>query len=132
VWPETNWGEGFTLWRQLGLNTQGEFISPIALQTIHWAHRLFALLVLIFLGMLGLQAWKLTTPVLIGLGRFAKLLLVLLLLQVITGISNVVFQWPLLAALLHTAGSAALVFCLVRMSEWASWHSPAQKKMAKL
>ena len=132
VWPETNWGEGFTLWRQLGLNTQGEFISPIALQTIHWAHRLFALLVLIFLGMLGLQAWKLTTPVLIGLGRFAKLLLVLLLLQVITGISNVVFQWPLLAALLHTAGSAALVFCLVRMSEWASWHSSAQKKMAKL
>jgi cytochrome c oxidase assembly protein subunit 15 len=132
VWPETNWGEGFTLWRQLGLNTQGEFISPIALQTIHWAHRLFALLVLIFLGMLGLQAWKLTTPVLIGLGRFAKLLLVLLLLQVITGISNVVFQWPLLAALLHTAGSAALVFCLVRMSEWASWQSAAQKKMAKL
>ena len=132
VWPETNWGEGFTLWRQLGLNTQGEFISPIALQTIHWAHRLFAVALLIVLSILSLKALQLATPVLSGLGRFAKLLLALLLLQVITGISNVVFQWPLLAALLHTAGSAALVFCLVRMSEWASWHSADQKKMAKL
>ena len=132
VWPETNWGEGFTLWRQLGLNAQGEFISPVALQTIHWAHRLFAVAVLIVLSILSLKALQLATPVISGLGRFAKLLLALLLLQVITGISNVVFQWPLLAALLHTAGSAALVFCLVRMSEWASWHSADQKKMAKL
>jgi cytochrome c oxidase assembly protein subunit 15 len=132
VWPETNWGEGFTLWRQLGLNAQGEFISPAALQTIHWAHRLFAIAVLIVLGLLSLKALKLASPVLSGLSRFAKLLLALLLLQVITGISNVVFQWPLLAALLHTAGSAALVFCLVRISYWASWHAPVQKKVAKL
>jgi cytochrome c oxidase assembly protein subunit 15 len=132
VWPETNWEEGFTLWRQLGLNAQGEFISPTALQTIHWAHRLFALAVLIVLGVLGIKAVQLTTPVLSSLGRYAKLLLALLLLQVITGISNVVFQWPLLAALLHTAGSAALVFCLVRMSYWASWRPITQKRMAKL
>jgi len=132
MWPETNWREGFTLWRQLGLNAQGEFISPTALQTIHWAHRLFALAVLIVLGALSLKALRLATPVLSGLGRYAKLLLAILLLQVITGISNVVFQWPLLAALLHTAGSAALVFCLVRMSYWASWRLPIQNKMAKL
>jgi cytochrome c oxidase assembly protein subunit 15 len=132
MWPETNWEEGFTLWRQLGLNAQGEFISPTALQTIHWAHRLFALAVLIVLGALSLKALQLATPVLSGLGRYAKLLLAILLLQVITGVSNVVFQWPLLAALLHTAGSAALVFCLVRMSDWASWRPPTQKKMAKL
>ncbi len=132
AWPETNWGEGFTLWRQLGLNSQGEFISPIALQTIHWAHRLFAIAVLIVLSALSLKALQLATPVLYDLSRFAKLLLALLLLQVITGISNVIFQWPLLAALLHTAGSAALVFCLVRMSSWASWGPSLQKKMTKL
>ena len=121
AWPETNWSEGFTLWRQLGLNAQGEFISPSALQTIHWAHRLFAVLVLIVLGALGWNALQLATPVLSGLGAVAKILLCVLLLQLVTGISNVVFQWPLMAALLHTAGSAALVFCLVRMTFWASW-----------
>ena len=132
LWPETNWAEGFSLWRQLGLNAQGEFISPVALQTIHWAHRLFALVVLLVLGALGLKALQLTTPALSDLGRLAKLLLAILLLQVVTGISNVVFQWPLLAALLHTAGSAALVFCLVRMSYWASWGASIQQKMTKL
>jgi cytochrome c oxidase assembly protein subunit 15 len=116
----------------LGLNAQGEFISPVALQTIHWAHRLFALVVLLVLGALGLKALQLTTPALSDLGRLAKLLLAILLLQVVTGISNVVFQWPLLAALLHTAGSAALVFCLVRMSYWASWGASIQQKMTKL
>jgi len=131
AWPETNWTEGFTFWRQLGLNAQGEFISPVALQTIHWAHRLFAILVFIVLGTLGWKALRLATPVLSSLSRFAKLLLTLLLLQVITGISNVVFQWPLVAALLHTAGSAALVFCLVRMSYWASWCPSPQKKISK-
>ena len=131
AWPETDWAEGFSLWRQLGLNAQGEFISPIALQTIHWAHRLFAVLVLIVLGSLALKALQLTNSALLGLGRFAKLLLALLLLQVITGISNVVFQWPLIAALLHTAGSAALVFCLVRISSWASWSPSISVKMSK-
>jgi cytochrome c oxidase assembly protein subunit 15 len=129
LWPETNWSEGFTFWRQLGLNAQGEFISPVALQTIHWAHRLFAIVVLVVIGTLSWRALQLATPVLSDLRRFAKLLLTLLLLQVITGISNVVFQWPLLAALLHTAGSAALVFCLVRMSYWASWSVTSLKKM---
>ena len=131
-WPETNWAEGFTLWRQLGLNAQGEFISPVALQTIHWAHRLFAMLVLVVLGTLGWSALQLSTPVLSGLSQVAKLLLGVLLLQLVTGISNVVFQWPLLAALLHTAGSAALVFCLVRMSFWASWKPFMQKKMTSI
>ena len=131
AWPETNWAEGFTLWRQLGLNAQGEFISPVALQTIHWAHRVFAILVLLCLGFLGLTAYRLATPATPTLKRFARLLFTLLLLQVITGISNVVFQWPLIAALMHTAGSAALVFCLVRMAYWASWKSPIQLKIAK-
>ena len=131
AWPETDWAEGFSLWRELGLNAQGEFISPVALQTIHWAHRVFAVLVLFCLGFLGVKAYSLSTPATPLLRGFAKLLIALLLLQVITGISNVIFQWPLLAALLHTAGSAALVFCLVRMSQWASWKSPIQMKITK-
>jgi len=125
-WPETQWQEGFTFWRKLGLDAHGDFISPVALQTIHWAHRLFAVVAFFTLTIFAVSVSKIaraTQPQLKGL---AKLLLGLLLLQVTTGISNVVFQWPLGAALLHTAGSAALVFCLVRMSYWASWKSPLQ------
>ena len=131
LWPETAWQEGFSLWRPLGLNAKGEFISPVALQTIHWAHRIFAVCVLLVLGAFGIGALKVSNPTLLGISYFAKLLLALLALQLITGISNVVFQWPLAAALMHTAGSAALVFCLVRLSQWTSWRAPLYIKMAK-
>ena len=123
VWPETAWQEGFILWRQLGLNAQGEFISPIALQTIHWAHRVFAIAVLAVLGLLAWSGLQVSKTSLGTVNQFSRLLFVLLILQLLTGISNVVFQWPLVAALMHTAGSAALVFCLVRLSYWASWSS---------
>lgn len=131
LWPETDWQEGFTLWRALGLNAQGESISPVALQTIHWAHRIFALVAVAALSLLGISALQFSNSALIGMCRIAKLLLSLLILQALTGISNVVFQWPLLAALMHTAGSAALVFCLVRLSQWSSWNAPIQIKMVK-
>ena len=131
LWPETDWQEGFTLWRALGLNAQGESISPAALQTIHWAHRMFALVAVAALSLLGISALQFSNSALIGMCRIAKLLLSLLILQALTGISNVVFQWPLFAALMHTAGSAALVFCLVRLSQWSSWNAPIQIKMVK-
>jgi len=131
LWPETAWQEGFTLWRALGLNALGESISPMALQTIHWAHRVFAICALTALGFLALNGFSVTSTALSGLGRIARLLLTLLILQALTGISNVVFQWPLVAALMHTAGSAALVFCLVRLSSWASWSAPIHIKIAK-
>jgi heme A synthase len=37
----------------------------------------------------------------------------LLLLQLLTGLSNVVLRWPLLGALMHSAGAAAMVGVLV-------------------
>ena len=131
LWPETDWQEGFTLWRALGLNAQGESISPVALQTIHWAHRVFAVVAIAALSLLGISALQLSNSASSGMGKIAKLLLGLLILQALTGISNVVFQWPLLATLMHTAGSAALVFCLVRLTQWSSWSAPVHIKMVK-
>jgi cytochrome c oxidase assembly protein subunit 15 len=131
MWPDANWQEGFTLWRELGRNALGEFISPASLQAIHWAHRVFAIAVLLSLGLLAFSSSGVAGGVLPPVKKLSRLLTMLLLLQLLTGISNVVFQWPLIAALLHTAGSAALVFCLVQMSYWASWKSPLQFKIAK-
>jgi cytochrome c oxidase assembly protein subunit 15 len=115
----------------LGLNVQGESISPVALQTIHWAHRVFAVIAVAALSLVGISALQLGNTALSKMAGIAKFLLVILLLQMLTGISNVIFQWPLLAALMHTAGSAALVFCLVRLTQWSSWNAPIHIKMVK-
>jgi cytochrome c oxidase assembly protein subunit 15 len=41
--------------------------------------------------------------------------MVVLTLQILTGLGNVVLNYPLLAAVLHTAGAAALILILVRL-----------------
>ena len=119
--PETDWSNAFTLWRKLGLDAQGGAISTIALQTIHWTHRVFAIAVMLVLGYFAWHAWRGAGHTQAALRRWAIAVGTLLILQVLTGIANVVFQWPLVAALLHTAGAAALVLCLVRMAAWTSW-----------
>jgi cytochrome c oxidase assembly protein subunit 15 len=106
-WPEMNFVQGFELWRELGLTAAGEHISFAALTAIHYVHRLAAYLVIAVLVLLawrlhGLPAWRAPARWLAGL----------LLLQFLSGLSNVVLDWPLLAAVLHTGGAAALVVLL--------------------
>ncbi|MDD0815888.1 COX15/CtaA family protein [Curvibacter sp. HBC28] len=115
-WPEMNLAQGFELWRPLGLLSNGEHISFAALTGIHYVHRLSACLVFVVLGYL---AWRLKKTS--GLQGLAHWLAGLLLLQLLTGLSNVVLGWPLLAAVAHTGGAAALVLVLTRVlcTPWA-------------
>ena len=106
-WPPMNFEQGFELWRALGLTGDGTPISFAALTAIHYTHRLMAVLVL---GLLGLLAWHLAQLPL--LRQPARWLAALAALQLLTGLSNVVLGWPLLAAILHTGGAAALVLVL--------------------
>lgn len=103
-WPPMNLSEGFTLWRELGMNADGQPITFAALTAIHYVHRLFAYLVFVVLGLL---AWRLGS--LPESRTAARWLFALLGLQLLTGLSNVVLDWPLLAAVAHTGGAAALV-----------------------
>ena len=103
-WPEMDFRQGFEVWRGLGLTSQGEHIGFAALTAIHYVHRLMAYLVLLLLMLL---AWQLNRQP--GWRVASRWLAGLLGLQLATGLSNVVLGWPLLAALLHTGGAAALV-----------------------
>jgi heme a synthase len=104
-WPAMNFREGFELWRHLGQTGEGEHITFAALTAIHYAHRLTAYLVF---AVLALLAWRLRA----ALPRQAKWLAGLALWQFATGLSNVVLGWPLIAAVSHTGGAAALVVVL--------------------
>jgi cytochrome c oxidase assembly protein subunit 15 len=98
----------FAVRRPLGAGADGGYLPFQALTAIHMAHRLGAALLLPALAVL---AWKLHVQggaarpwslVLIGIGVW----------QVASGLSNVLLGWPLVAAVAHTAGSAALVVAL--------------------
>jgi len=102
--PEMDVRNGFSLIRGLGELPSGEVISQHALTAIHWVHRSFAVIVFLLLGFVG---WKLRACT--ALQGPARLLLALLLAQLLTGLTTIFFQWPLLIAVLHNGGAAGLV-----------------------
>jgi cytochrome c oxidase assembly protein subunit 15 len=106
-WPTMDFSQGFELWRELGLTADGQSIGFAALTAIHYVHRLIAYVVLAVLAVLARRLRGVP-----GLRRPARWLAALLLLQFLTGLSNVVLGWPLLAAVLHTGGAAALAVVL--------------------
>ncbi|HET8871507.1 MAG TPA: COX15/CtaA family protein [Aquabacterium sp.] len=109
-WPNMDFSTGFTLWRPLGSDGQGGWIALPALTAIHMVHRMFAVVALASLVWL---AWSLKRMQWARTDR--RWLWALLLWQFATGLSNVVLDWPLAAALGHTLGAALIVWRLVRL-----------------
>lgn len=106
-WPDMDFRNGFTLWRELGADRAGEAIAFAALTAIHYVHRLAAYVVLLALLLLARRLW-----VIEGMRGTAQGLLLLAAWQLVSGLSNVVLEWPLVAAVAHTGGAAGLVIVL--------------------
>lgn len=120
-WPEMDFRQGFTLLRELGAGRDGGYLPMAALIAIHYTHRLFAYVVLAGLVWLagGLLASRDASlrPWAFGLAAVAAW-------QLFSGLSNVVLDWPLWAAVAHTGGAAALSILLTVMIVRA-WHARA-------
>jgi cytochrome c oxidase assembly protein subunit 15 len=115
-WPPMDAAHGFTLLRELGRAGHGGYLPFDALVAIHMAHRGFALVASAALLALVVALWRAGTP---SARRFAVALSGLLAAQILSGLSNVVLDWPIVAALGHSAGAAALVGVLGAL--WARW-----------
>jgi cytochrome c oxidase assembly protein subunit 15 len=112
-WPAADFAGGFTLLRELGgVAAHGRPLTLDGLVAIHLAHRLFAVVVAVALALL---AWRLRQTGDAVARGFGSALAGLLLAQLLTGLSNVVLGWPLVAALAHTAGAAGLVLTLTSL-----------------
>lgn len=120
-WPAMDFAQGFELWRDLGKTGEGEHITFAALTAIHYAHRLVAYALL---AVLGIAAWKLRGG---ALGWAARGIALLALWQFASGLSNVILDWPLVAAVAHTGGAAGLVVVLT----WALLESRAAPAAAR-
>ena len=108
-WPDMDFAAAFQLLRPLGVDTSGAFLPFSALTAIHVAHRIGAFVVVPAILVL---AWRLAA----GGGQKARpwawALAGIAAWQTASGLGNVLLGWPLVAAVAHTAGSAALVVVL--------------------
>jgi cytochrome c oxidase assembly protein subunit 15 len=120
-WPEMDFGHGFTVLRGLGEGAGGKGLTLPALVAIHMAHRLFAVVAVAVLLLLAWQLWRGAA----AHRRWGLVLALLLAAQVVSGLSNVVLGWPLIAALGHSAGAAGLVLTMALLL--ARSHQPGGK-----
>lgn len=119
--PDMEFSAGFTLWRDLGQTGFGPDSPAIpfaALTAIHWTHRTFGWLAFAAIGWLVWRARKVEAT-----RDLAHAIAALLVAQFATGVSTVLFQWPLAIAISHSAGAAALIAALAAVNVRA-WQAP--------
>jgi cytochrome c oxidase assembly protein subunit 15 len=109
-WPPTDFREGFVLWRGIGVNYEGGVLDTAARSAIQIAHRIGALVVFLYVGMLAALAARQASVRFHGWAVGG-----LLLLQIALGIFNVVLGLPLAIAIAHNAVAALLLFALLAL-----------------
>lgn len=105
--PPTDFREGFVLWRGIGVNYEGGVLDMAARSAIQIAHRIGALAVFCYLAWLSHRASRR------GLRGLSLAMAVVLVAQVLLGISNVHFGLPLPVATAHNGVAALLLFTLL-------------------
>ena len=107
-WPAVNFGEGFRIWRGIGVDYEGGVLDQNARVAIQMAHRLWAVVVLIVMGWL---LWRLLRAE--GLRALAMITSLVLLAQIVIGIYNVTGGLPLINAVAHNGMAAILLGMMV-------------------
>ncbi|MFJ3314237.1 heme A synthase [Herbaspirillum huttiense] len=109
--PEMDFEHGFTLWRHLGMTSAGDYLPVEALTAIHWVHRSFAFVVILYVVWLAHRALRDE-----GLRKTARWMLTVLGLQLCTGLATIYLNWPLAIAVIHNGGAALLVILMVMLN----------------
>jgi len=111
--PKTNFADAFTLWRGLGVDYEGGVLSAESRITIHFSHRVGAIVTALVLLLLSLTV--ICTKVPSSAVRCAKVLMVLVVCQFTLGLSNIIFTLPLSVATAHNGGAALCLLALVTL-----------------
>jgi cytochrome c oxidase assembly protein subunit 15 len=109
--PQMDFSNGFTLWRKLGMTASGEYLPFPALTAIHWTHRTFAFIVFAAVVWLALKAIKIE-----GLRKTARWVLIMIVIQLSTGIATIYLHWPLALAVIHNGGAARLLLLMIMLN----------------
>lgn len=106
--PAMETDHAFDIVRELGKTDTGELLPLEALTAIHWLHRVGAMVVTAILLLLATALWR--SP---ASRPLAFKVVGVLTLQVLLGISNVIYSLPLPVAVLHNGGAALLLCTLI-------------------
>lgn len=116
-WPNTDFSEGFTIWRELGVDYEGGTLSLEAGTAVHLTHRIGAVVTLLVVGTFALFLLRFSKgPGQQGTRNLAILLLALLCAQISLGILNIILVLPTAIAVAHNGGAALLLLTIVAIN----------------
>jgi len=104
--------QGFDLFGRLGVDEQGRIITGGVQMTLHMAHRLGAVVTVVYLAWLAVKAFRVDTR----LRSTSISLLVFLLIQAGLGMAAVLAGLPLLLVTAHNAVAALLLLAVVNLN----------------
>jgi cytochrome c oxidase assembly protein subunit 15 len=112
-WPSMDFLDAFTRWRDLGVEYESGVLNLDAATAIHMAHRLGALISVLYAGWLSLHVLRVGIDD--NLCRFGLLVLVTLLASATLGVAQVVTHLPLAVAIAHSGVAAILLMSLITL-----------------
>ncbi len=115
-WPPMDFVEGFTFWRETGIDYEGGILAGDARTAIHMSHRIGALATLLIIGTVAIQAISNSNRI---IARIGIIMLLVLLVQISLGITNVTRLLPLPAAVAHNGAAALLLLSLVTLLHYS-------------
>ena len=117
--PQMDFSQGFDITQEIGPNYLGGQMDSAARTAIHFTHRVGAILTLLVLIVLSARAFKYSrqlSDTQRERGSFRKMvsvMLVMLLIQVALGLSNIIWHLPLPVAVAHNLVGALLLLTVV-------------------
>ena len=116
--PELDFAEAFSLLTPLGPNFEGGIFANVARMTIHFSHRVGAILTALIVGVTAVTIYlRAKAPL---LQKAGLVMLVILCVQLLLGVLNVVKLLPLPIAVAHN-GVAALLLLATLLLNVALW-----------
>ncbi len=108
--PPTDFKEGFTIWRELGVDYEGGVLSVEAGTAVHLTHRIGAVVTLFVTGLLILFLFQIKQRLSTHL---AIIISCVLATQITLGLLNIILVLPLVIAVAHNGVAALLLITLV-------------------
>lgn len=125
IWPENmDFAEGFVMWRGLGVNYEGGVLATPARIAIHFTHRLWAIITVIFIMLLGIFAVKHSKQMRFEnaggrLRNSALLMKLLLIIQLVVAVMMIQSGFKLGISTAHNAFALFLLLATVSVVYFA-------------
>jgi heme a synthase len=113
LWPAMDFTDAFTLWQNVGIEYEGRLLNLEGATAIHVAHRLGALVALLYVGWLALHLLRVGRDD--NIRRYGLLILVILLTTIGVGAYQSLAHLPVAGAVAHSGLAALSLMSLVTL-----------------